>query len=126
MQGHKHHEQLIKGVYAQFKSIMEHSKQAVYIYLDDEHLIWNKKFGDLVGYKTVAEVKRQKKDFLELFVDKKSWKPLVNAYRNAMEHAVGSKIPVTIKHKSGKTKKTQVILVPINFEGHLMALHFIG
>ena len=126
MHGHKHHEQLIKGVYTQFKPIMDHSPQAMYIYLDDEHLIWNKKFGELVGYKTVAEAHKKTNDFLGLFVDKKNWKAVVTAFRNAMDKGVATNAVVGWKHRSGKVVKKQVILVPICYDGHMMALHFIG
>jgi phenylpyruvate tautomerase PptA (4-oxalocrotonate tautomerase family) len=37
MKEEQHHEELIKGISEQMKSILDSSQQAVYIYLDDIH-----------------------------------------------------------------------------------------
>lgn len=120
-----HHEEVLNGVHKQFKDFFDYSEQAVYIYLDDQHVIWNKKFGELVGYPTPAAAFKSKKHFLELFVDGASQKKLVKAFSNAMESGEGSSNTIVWKHKSGKKKKTNTILVPIPYDGHLLALHFI-
>ncbi len=50
-----HHEELVKGIAAQLKPVLDKSGQAIYIYLDDTHKVCNKKFADLVGYKSARE-----------------------------------------------------------------------
>lgn len=125
MDEHTHHENLIKGITAQFKEILENSNQGIYIYLDDSHKVCNKNFSSLLGYKTPLEWAKNKESFTDLFVEDDSAERLVTAYRNSMEKNIGSQIKVTWKKKTGGTVKTDVILVPIAFEGHLFALHFV-
>jgi phenylpyruvate tautomerase PptA (4-oxalocrotonate tautomerase family) len=35
------HEELIKGIHEQLKEILDESKQAIYVYLDDHHMTYN-------------------------------------------------------------------------------------
>jgi len=124
---HAHHEELIKGVSDQFKEILSQSEQSIYIYLDDEHWACNQKFLSLVGYKSLGELQKSNKEsFLDLLVDEKSQRSLVTAYTNAMEKLIGSQASITWKTKTGKRVKTNLILVPISYQGHRMALHFIS
>jgi hypothetical protein len=88
-------------------------------------MICNKRFATLLGYKTPQELVKIKKPFIDALVDSSSQHALVNAYGNAMERCVGSSFPITWKTKSGKKVRTQVILVPVMYENHLLALHFI-
>ncbi|MEK6835670.1 MAG: hypothetical protein AABX55_01485 [Nanoarchaeota archaeon] len=126
MEKHSHHEELIRGVAEQFSPILDKSKQAIYIYLDDIHKICNKKFASLLGYNSPKEWAHTKEDILETFVDKNSQKSLVTAYGNAMRNLIASNIEVVWKKRDGKKVKTNVTLVPILFRGHLFALHFIS
>lgn len=123
---HKHHEEIIKGVSEQFKEILDSSAQAIYIYLDDSHKLCNKRFAQLLGFKSEREWAKVDESFLSAFVDGKSQNKLVDAYRKAIEKCVGSSIAVTWKAKSGKKVNTKVILVPVAYQGHLLALHFIS
>src|SRR3989304_1948911 len=50
-----HHEELVKGITAEQKPILDKSGQAIYIYLDDAHKVCNKKFATLLGYRSVKE-----------------------------------------------------------------------
>jgi hypothetical protein len=45
----------IQGITEQMKPVLEKSEQAIYIYLDDNHKVSNKKFADLLGYKPAKE-----------------------------------------------------------------------
>jgi len=125
MDVHQHHEELMKGITAQFKDILTHSKQSIYIYLDDIHMVWNKKFSSMLGYNSSKDMSNSNKSFLERFVDDKSQNAIVGAYRRAMEKHVGSTIAVTWKKKNGNRKKTNMILVPIEFKNHIFAMHYI-
>lgn len=50
-----HHEHLIKELTDQLEPLFSNSPQGVYLYLDDEHKSCNKKFADMLGYKSPQE-----------------------------------------------------------------------
>ena len=93
------HEELIKGVYEQLKEIFEGSKQAIYIYYDDNYKICNQRFASLLGYKSIEEWSAVNEPFPQAFVKDESQEVLVSAYRNAMEDKIGSDIEVSWKKK---------------------------
>ncbi len=121
---HDHHE-LIDAVAGEYEELFGHSTQAMYIYFDDEHKVCNKKFATLLGYTSPEEWADVHENFPEVFVAKKSQETLVSAYQEAMEHGVGSTNSIVWKKKDGKDVSTTVILVPIVYDGHLFALHFV-
>jgi PAS domain-containing protein len=121
----QHHEELIEGISKQMKSILDSSQQAIYIYLDDIHKVCNEKFASLLGYRSPEEWANMEDSF-EAFVDPGSQETLVKAYRQAMEKLIPANIKVTWKKKSGGTVATSVVLVPIAYDDHLFALHFIS
>jgi hypothetical protein len=51
---------------------------------------------------------------------------MVSGYRNAMEKLIGSKIDVKLKKKNGSSFDASVIMVPVAYQGHMFALHFIS
>jgi PAS domain-containing protein len=122
----EHLQQIIRGVYDQFREILDQSDQSVYIYLDDIHKVCNEKFAALLGYSSAKEWADVSENFPDVFLQKDSQSTLVGAFRNAMEKFVGSQNVVNWKTKDGKTVKTTTILVPIIFEHHGMALHYIS
>jgi carbohydrate-binding DOMON domain-containing protein len=109
----------------QFADVFEKSQQSVYVYLDDMNKICNKRFATLLGYESTASWANVKENFPEVFVSPKDRKTLVSTYQKAMNDLVGSTISVTWRKKGGGEVPTTTILVPIVFEGHRMALHFI-
>jgi len=121
-----HHEELVSGLLNQMKVIFESSEQPMYLYLDDNHWACNKRFADLLGYKSTEELVSQELPFLDALVSEKSQDSLVTAYGNAMEKKIGSTIEVTWKKNNGRTVDTNVIVVPVAYEGHLFALHFLS
>ena len=125
MTGQKHHAEILNAISEQFKGILNFSEAGIYIYINDENFVCNEKFAALLGYKKAGDISQGKDTFLELFVAPKSQKTLVTAYRNAMEKMVGSKVSITWKNKVKGTIATNVILVPIEYQGHLLALHFV-
>src|SRR3989344_8526614 len=126
MDKHQHHEELIKCLYEQLKPVFDNSQQAIYVYLDDIHKICNNKFATLLGYSSSEEWARVTGSFPDVFVDQQSQEVLVSTYQKAMEQIIGSEIDVTWKKKNGERVKTGLILVPIAYNGHLFALHFIS
>ena len=85
----------------------------------------NKKFASLIGYKTVAEF-AEEESVLDANVAEKSQQTVVSAYRAATEKFEASKIVVTAKKKSGSLFEVTVIVVPLIYQGHVFALHFIS
>ena len=121
----KHHEELVNGFYSQLKQIFDSSEQAIYLYLDDNHKICNTRFASLLEYNSPEEFAKVE-NILETNVDKKSQQTVVSAYRDAMEKKIGSKIDVQIKKNSGGAVDTSIIMVPVAYQGHLFALHFVS
>lgn len=126
MQTTEVHENLIRGIGEQQKMILESSGQGIYIYLDDNYVIFNQKFASMLGYSSVKDLDPFKGSFLTSFVATKSQNVLVNAYECAINQMEGSTIEIFWKKKSGGEIKTTVMLTPLAFEGHLFAMHFIS
>ncbi len=120
----EHHQELVKGFHDQLKEIFDSSEQAIYLYLDDTHKVCNKKFAEMQGFSSPEEWAKVENP-LEAGVDKMSQDTVVSAYRNAMEKLVASKIDVKLKKKTGSTFDASIIMVPVAYQGHLFALHFI-
>lgn len=124
---HNHdHGALIKEVAAEYEEILTDSEQAIYIFLDDDTKICNKKFSDLLGYESEQTWSDSRGSFTDLFVANESQRVLVSAYQKAMEKFAGSESSITWKTADGKTVDTKVIVVPIVFQHHLLALHFVS
>ena len=121
----QHHEDLVSGFYNQLKTIFDSSEQAIYLYLDDNHKVCNKKFAKMQGYRTPEEWAKVENP-LEAGVDMSSQAAIVSAYTKAMEKFSASKIDVKLKKKSGETFDASVIMVPVAYQGHLFALHYIS
>jgi PAS domain-containing protein len=122
----QHHEELIEGISKQMKGILDSSQQAIYIYLDDIHKVCNGKFASLLGYRSPEEWANVEDSFPEAFVERSSQETLVKAYNQAMEKLIPSTIKVTWKKRDGGTVSTSVVLVPIAYDDHIFALHYIS
>jgi hypothetical protein len=120
------HEELMRGIAEQQKEVLEKSTQAMYIYLDDNHVVFNRKFASLLGYASVNELDFARGDFISTFVAEKSRNALVEAYQKAMVSMAASSVDVVLKKKSGAEVKTSFILVPLMFDNHAFAMHFIS
>jgi PAS domain-containing protein len=123
MDEQQHHVELVKGITEQMKPVLEKSNQAIYIYLDDNHKVCNKKFADLLGYKSAkewADTEAPLSDVVE--EDQQS---VIDAYMNASEKMVASATEVRVKHiKTGKIVKTRMIIAPVGHAGHVFTAHF--
>jgi uncharacterized protein YpiB (UPF0302 family) len=63
------HEAVIEEARKQFGDILQESKQAIYLYLDDTHKTCNEKFASMLGYKSAEEWAAVMKPFTEAFVE---------------------------------------------------------
>ncbi|MBI1833494.1 MAG: hypothetical protein HYR90_01585 [Candidatus Andersenbacteria bacterium] len=125
MTDHEHHNELLQGLSDQLKEIFEESNQAIYLYLDDAHKICNQKFADLLGYASTEAWAEVTEPFPQVFVNKNSQEALIDAFQKAMELKAASTTPITWKKQTGEMIDTTVIIVPISYQGHLFALHFV-
>lgn len=119
------HEGLVAGLYRQMKDVFDGSEQAMYLYLDDVHKVCNERFADLLEYESPAAWAAVDEPFPMVFVAPKSRRTLVSAYQAAVEQFVGASIDVTWQTRSGGTVDTNMILVPVAYDGHVFALHYI-
>ena len=120
----EHHEHLVKEIAEQFDPVLSKSPQGVYIYLDDEHKICNKRFAEMLGYGSVAEwVKNEYPvgDVLEEDQEK-----VISAYGEACENFRADKLFVTIVRKDKKKIKVNIIMAPITYKGEVFVIHFVS
>ncbi len=123
MEGHQHHEELVKGITAQLKPILDKSTQGIYVYLDDTHKACNKRFADLLGYKSPREWADTDAPLAD--VVEENQQVVIDAYENATEKMLASAIEVRVKNvKTDKIIKTWMVLVPMAYAGHIFSLHF--
>jgi hypothetical protein len=87
--------------------------------------VCNGKFASLLGYRSPEEWAKEE-DPLEATVERSSQETLVKAYNQAMEKLIPSNIKVTWKKKSGGSVVTSVVIVPIAYDNHFFALHFVS
>jgi hypothetical protein len=120
----EHHEKLVKGLFEQMKPILDKSEQPIFIYLDDNHKACNDKLASVLGIKSAQEW-AEKPGFLDLYVAEKSRETLASAYWKAVEKMSASTIQLTLMNKDGKTIDSTMILVPMLYEGHMFAVHFL-
>ena len=126
LRGEREHGRALEELHSQLKAIFSNSNQGIYLYHDDTHRVCNKRYASLLGYGSPPEWARLRGGLLERTVAKKSQSSLISAYREAVEHYVGSTIKVVWKKKAGGEVETQVTLVPVTHRGHTFALHFIS
>ncbi|OGC51606.1 hypothetical protein A2982_01085 [candidate division WWE3 bacterium RIFCSPLOWO2_01_FULL_39_13] len=122
---HEHHEQLIKGISKEYEDIFEGSKQGIYIYLDDNHKVCNQQLAKMLGYDSADDWVAVTEDLVGMMVAEGSQEKLINAFLSAHDKSIGSEVEVTWNKKTGGSLDTKVILVPISFQGHIFALHFV-
>jgi PAS domain-containing protein len=119
------HDELLQGLHAQLREIFETSEQGIYLYLDDVHKVCNEHLSSLLGYNSPEEWADVNEEFTASFVDEGSRSLLVSTFQDAMDRKIGASIDITWKKVDGDVVDTNVILVPVEFEGTLFALHFI-
>lgn len=106
--------------------IFENSEQAVYLYFESDFFACNQKFAEMLGYTTADELMKLNKTFLQTFVAERSQTILADTYQKTLDKLVGSEIEVVWKNINGDEINTVVIMVPIIYGEHAMALHFIA
>ena len=119
-----HHEELVSGIAAQMKLILDGSKQAVYIYLDDEHKVCNQKMADLVGMKSAKEWAEAEAPLTDVVEEDQP--AVIKAYEDASVKMMAGHVAVRINNsQTGKIVKTDMVVVPVAYMGHVFTMHFI-
>ena len=120
---HQHHEDLITGISKQMKPVLENSGQGIYLYLDDDHKVCNKKFAVMLGYKSPKEwaaTEAPLSDVIEADQD-----IVIKAYVEASEKMMAGAVEVRFKNvKTEKILKVRMIIAPIGFGGHVFIAHY--
>lgn len=125
MTSHEHRAGVVNGLTKQQISLYEGSSQAMYIFLDNVNKSCNRRFSDMLGYASPETWAAVAESFPTAFVEEASQDALTGAYQAAMTSGTGASFRVKWKRKDGRSVASNVILVPIEFDGHRMALHFI-
>ena len=116
---------LLKIIASQLKPVLEKSDQGIYIYLDDTHMVCNKKYANLLGYKSQKEWAQGKaplSDFIE-----EDQQTVINAYMKATRKMSATSVHARVKNvKTNTIVNTSVIIVPLTYEVHLFTIHFFG
>ena len=118
MSEQSHHEDLVNKFHGQLKQIFDDSPQAIYLYLDDNHKVCNKKFASLLGYGSPEEWAKIENP-LEENVAKESQDAVVSAYFDASEKMIASQMDVKMKTTSGSVLEASVIVVPVAYQNHM-------
>ena len=123
MDEQQHHQDLVEGIAQQMKEVLDKSGQAIYLYLDDTHKVCNKKFADMLGYKSAkewAETEAPLSDVVE-----EDQKEVIKVYMNASEKLNSGWMEVRFKNvKTGKIVAANMLIVPIGCAGHIITAHF--
>ena len=115
---------MIQTLAEQFRPILEHSPDGVYLWLDEHHKVCNDRLAKMFGYTT--EEWAATAPFLETFVAESdremySW--------NFHNHVGELANPVTFRfraqRKDGSTFSAETDMIPISFGGHAVAYHFV-
>lgn len=118
------HEQVLNELLEQFTPVFLHSPDGVYLYLDDNHKICNKRMADLFGL-TVEEWNKVP-NFLEGFVAPEDRERVAS---NFQKHVAALTRPVTFRfkaiRKNGETFTAETEMIPISWNGYPIAYHFV-
>jgi hypothetical protein len=119
----KHPEDLVANVAEHMQPILAKSKQGIYLYLDDNHKICNKKFADMLGYESPREwanTGAPLSDILEEDQDK-----VIKTYTDASEKLTAGAVDVKAKNiKTEKIISLKMIIVPFAYAGHIFTAHY--
>jgi hypothetical protein len=125
MTENNHHKDLLDGITEQMKPVLEKSGQAIYLYLDDNHKFCNRKFADMLGYKSPQEWADSETPLSDVAEEDRDI--VIKAYMDASEKMTASSVTVSFKNiKTGKLLKAMMIIAPIGYAGHVITAHFLS
>jgi len=120
---HDQHAHLVHEVGTMLEPILSKSPQGVYIYLDDAHKTCNKKYAQMMGYKSVKEWVDNEYPLDD--VDEKDQQKGIKAYMNAAEKLQASSTTATLVKQNKRKFKAEIIMVPFTYKKEVFVLHFV-
>jgi PAS domain S-box-containing protein len=118
------HTDLISEVAEQYRPVLENSPDGVYLWLDETNKVCNEKLARIFGY-SVAEWRRTE-PFLESFVAPEDRELYARHYQSSVASLTS---PVTFRfrglRKDGTTFAAETDMIPICWQGHAIAYHFV-
>ena len=123
---HDHsHDDLMEELTAHFQPVLESSKDAVYLWLDDQNMVCNDKCARLWGYKSPAEWAKAGA-FLDTLVAAPDQEMFANNYQTHIGNLAGPvRFKFKAKKKDGTTFAAETDMIPISYGGHAVAYHFV-
>ncbi len=108
-----------------FAPVLENSPDGVYLWLDDAHMICNKKLAKMFGYSSPKEL-CSKSPFLGNFVHEESQEAFsMHYHKHIAKLSRPATFRFTAKRKDGSSFAAETDMVPISFMGHAVAYHFV-
>jgi PAS domain S-box-containing protein len=120
----REHEQIMKELQEEFMPVFLHSPDGVYLYLDDNHKICNKRMAQMYGM-TVEEWSKVP-NFLDGFVAPEDRELFASNYQ---DHITTLTRPVMFRfhgvRKNGEKFAAETEMIPISWDGYAVAYHFV-
>jgi PAS domain-containing protein len=116
---------VLSDLYKQLRKVLDSAEQPTLIYLDDKHKVCNQKFAEMLGYDSPHGCS-DTPNFLELLVDDEaSRNAFMEAYWLAINNMNAVGLEVTWRKKDNSKLKTSVVMVPMEYEGHILLVQFV-
>ena len=117
------HEQILREMLEQFKTVFDASPDGVYLYLDDVHKVCNDKLAKMFGLTTKEWSAAP--NFLGDFVVEQDQEKVATNYQR---HIAALTRPVSLRfralRKDGSTFNAETEMIPISWRGNPVAYHF--
>jgi PAS domain S-box-containing protein len=119
------HEVATKELAEHLQPLFDASPDGVYVWLDEEHWICNRRFADLLGYDSPNEL-NDTPNFLQRMVDEDDQQHFSWNYWNRVQALA---FPTTFRfrgtRKDGSTFQAETDMIPFTYGGHTFAYHFV-
>ena len=119
------HEVATKELAEHLQPLFDASPDGVYVWLDEEHWICNRRFAELLGYDSPDEL-NDTPSFLQRMVDEDDQQHFSWNYWNRVQALA---FPTTFRfrgtRKDGSTFQAETDMIPLTFGGHTFAYHFV-
>jgi PAS domain-containing protein len=116
---------VISDLYRRLRKVLNAEEQPILIYLDDKHKVCNQKFAEMLGYGSAHECSGSS-GFLESLVnDEASRNAFMEAYWLAINNMNAVGLDVTWRTKDNLKLKTSMVMVPMEYEGHILLIQFV-
>jgi PAS domain S-box-containing protein len=119
------HEVATKELAEHLQPLFDASPDGMYVWLDEEHWICNRRFADLLGYDSPDEL-NDTPNFLQRMVDEDDQQHFSWNYWNRVQALA---FPTTFRfrgtRKDGSTFQAETDMIPVTYGGHTFAYHFV-